>query len=91
MVDLFEALANPARREILVMLRAKDMTAGEIAERLTLAKSTLSQVCWIPRSAREPFRFSVNGAEGRSLRSKIEDWAKSVLEAAKKKKNHAYA
>jgi hypothetical protein len=36
---------------------------------------------------REPFRFSVNGAEGRSLRSKIEDWANSVLEAAKKKKN----
>ena len=43
MGDLFEALANPARRQILVLLRAKDLTAGEIADRLPLAKSTLSQ------------------------------------------------
>ncbi len=43
MGDLFEALANPARRQILVLLRAKDLSAGEIADRLPLAKSTLSQ------------------------------------------------
>lgn len=43
MGDLFEALANPARRQILALLRAKDMTAGEIADHVPLAKSTLSQ------------------------------------------------
>jgi ArsR family transcriptional regulator, arsenate/arsenite/antimonite-responsive transcriptional repressor len=43
MSDLFEALANPARRQILVLLRARDLTAGEIADLLPLAKSTLSQ------------------------------------------------
>ena len=43
MGDLFEALANPARRQILALLRMKNMTAGEIAEHVPLAKSTLSQ------------------------------------------------
>ncbi len=43
MGDIFEALANPARRQILVLLRRSDLTAGEIAERLPLAKSSLSQ------------------------------------------------
>lgn len=43
MGDLFEALANPARRQILALLRMKDMSAGEIAEHVPLAKSTLSQ------------------------------------------------
>jgi DNA-binding transcriptional ArsR family regulator len=40
--DVFRALSDPTRREILRMLRSRDMTAGEIAERFPLAKSTLS-------------------------------------------------
>lgn len=40
--DVFKALGDPTRREILRLLRARDMTAGEIAERFALAKSTLS-------------------------------------------------
>ncbi len=40
--DVFRALGDPTRREILRMLRAKDMTAGEIGVRFPLAKSTLS-------------------------------------------------
>ena len=40
--DVFRALSDPTRREILRLLRARDMTAGEIAERFPLAKSTLS-------------------------------------------------
>ncbi len=40
--DIFRALGDPTRREILRMLRAHDMTAGELAERFPLAKSTLS-------------------------------------------------
>ena len=31
--DVFRALSDPTRREILRLLRARDMTAGEIAER----------------------------------------------------------
>jgi DNA-binding transcriptional ArsR family regulator len=42
MNDAFQALSDPTRREILRMLRKKEMTAGEIAEQFPLAKSTLS-------------------------------------------------
>jgi ArsR family transcriptional regulator len=39
---VFQALSDPTRREILRLLRKREMTAGEIAERFPLAKSTLS-------------------------------------------------
>ena len=42
MNEVFQALSDPTRREILRLLRSGDMTAGEIAERFSLAKSTLS-------------------------------------------------
>src|SRR5487761_95556 len=40
--EIFQALGDPTRREILRMLRARDMSAGELADKFTLAKSTLS-------------------------------------------------
>lgn len=40
--DIFRALSDPTRREIVRMLRSEDLSAGEIAERVTVAKSTLS-------------------------------------------------
>lgn len=42
MSAVFKALSDPTRREILRLLREKDMTAGEIAARFDLAKPTLS-------------------------------------------------
>lgn len=42
MNEVFQALSDPTRREILRLLRRGDMTAGEIAEHFSLAKSTLS-------------------------------------------------
>jgi DNA-binding transcriptional ArsR family regulator len=39
---VFQALSDPTRREILRLLRKREMTAGEIAERFSLARSTLS-------------------------------------------------
>ncbi|MCK0068865.1 MULTISPECIES: autorepressor SdpR family transcription factor [Kordiimonas] len=42
MSDVFNALSSPVRREILEMLKAQDMTAGEIADQLDVGKSTLS-------------------------------------------------
>ena len=39
---VFKALSDPTRREILRLLREKDLTAGEIAGRFDLAKPTLS-------------------------------------------------
>ncbi len=40
--DIFHALSDPTRREILRLLGQRDMTAGEIAAHFPLAKSTLS-------------------------------------------------
>ncbi len=39
---IFRALSDANRREVLRLLRSRDMSAGEIAERLPIAKSTLS-------------------------------------------------
>ncbi|HEY4234168.1 MAG TPA: autorepressor SdpR family transcription factor [Lacipirellulaceae bacterium] len=39
---VFQALSDPTRREILRLLRKREMTAGEIAEKFPLARSTLS-------------------------------------------------
>lgn len=40
--EVLKALADPTRREILRLLRHGDMTAGELADRFELAKSTMS-------------------------------------------------
>ncbi|MEJ1969275.1 MAG: autorepressor SdpR family transcription factor [Rhizomicrobium sp.] len=42
MSDVFDALAHPARRKILKLLRKRAMSAGELADRFDLAKPTLS-------------------------------------------------
>ncbi len=42
MNEVFRALGDPTRRRILQLLKSGDRTAGELAERFPLAKSTLS-------------------------------------------------
>jgi DNA-binding transcriptional ArsR family regulator len=48
---VFKALADPTRRCILQLLRARAMTAGEIAACVTIAKPTLSAHFAILREA----------------------------------------
>ncbi|MEE8259316.1 MAG: metalloregulator ArsR/SmtB family transcription factor [Sphingomonadales bacterium] len=42
MSDVFKALAHPARRRLLEVLKAGPKSAGEISEVMTLSKPTLS-------------------------------------------------
>lgn len=42
MNDVFKALNDPARREILRMLREKDLTAGEIASEFDMTAPSIS-------------------------------------------------
>src|SRR5476651_454326 len=42
MSEVYKALADPTRRRILELLRAKEMTAGEIADCVAVSKPTLS-------------------------------------------------
>lgn len=48
---VFRALADPTRREVLRLLQGGDMTAGELAERFPLARSTLSEHLNVLRGA----------------------------------------
>lgn len=42
MNDVFKALNDETRREILLMLHKKDMTAGEIADKFNISKPSIS-------------------------------------------------
>ncbi|WP_368645886.1 autorepressor SdpR family transcription factor [Alkalibacterium putridalgicola] len=43
MSSVFKALSDPTRRKILALLRDRDMTAGEIAERFDISKPAISK------------------------------------------------
>lgn len=42
MGDVWKAMADPTRREILRLLRKRDMTAGEIADCFSISKPSIS-------------------------------------------------
>lgn len=47
----FKALSDPNRRKILLLLRQKNMTAGEIAEHFSISKPSISHHLSILRQA----------------------------------------
>ena len=49
--EVFRALGDPTRREMIRLLRRGDLTAGELAERFDLARSTLSEHCAVLKEA----------------------------------------
>lgn len=51
MNTVFKALADPTRRQILDLLRERDLTAGEIAEHFTISKPSISNHLNILKSA----------------------------------------
>ena len=51
MKDVWNAMADPTRREILNMLQKRDMTAGEIAEQFETSAATVSHHLKILREA----------------------------------------
>lgn len=42
MNETFKALSDPTRRQIIKLLRARDMTAGEIADHFNMTKPSIS-------------------------------------------------
>ena len=42
MNSIFKALNDPTRREILELLKDKDLTAGEIADKFSISKPSIS-------------------------------------------------
>lgn len=51
MNNLFKALNDQTRREILVMLKDRNMSAGEIAEKFTISKPSISHHLDLLKSA----------------------------------------
>ncbi|MBQ8961609.1 MAG: winged helix-turn-helix transcriptional regulator [Ruminococcus sp.] len=51
MKDVWNALADPTRREILTMLKQSDLTAGEISDRFEISAATISHHLKILREA----------------------------------------
>lgn len=51
MSKVFRALADPTRRKILQLLKARPMNAGEIAEHFAISKPTLSAHFTVLREA----------------------------------------
>ncbi len=78
---MFRALRDPTRRAILRLLRARDMSAGEIADRFPQARSTLSEHLRTLRDA----GLVVTERQGTTIRYSLnlavaEDVAASVME-----------
>jgi ArsR family transcriptional regulator len=48
---VFKALADPTRRQILDLLRERDLTAGEIADHFSISKPSISNHLNILKSA----------------------------------------
>ena len=51
MKDIWGAMSDPTRREILSLLQKQDMTAGEIADRFAISNATISHHLKILREA----------------------------------------
>lgn len=49
--EVFKALSDPTRRRILELLRAGDLSAGQIAEQFDISKPSISNHLGILRSA----------------------------------------
>ena len=50
-VKVYKAIADPTRRRIMQLLRERDMTAGELAEKFDFAKPTMSRHFSVLREA----------------------------------------
>ena len=60
MNDIFKALNDPTRREILELLKSKDLAAGEIADHFNISKPSISHHLDILKRA-DLITFEKNG------------------------------
>ena len=80
--DVFKALADPTRREILRLLRAGPLTSGEIAERFPIAWATVSRHLAVLRDAEliaaerngTSIKYELNATVMQELMSHMLDW-----------------
>ena len=82
MNDVFRALADPTRREILKLLRAGPRTSGEIAERFPSTWATVSRHLGILKDAKlvlaerngQSIRYELNTTVFQEVVEHMLDW-----------------
>ena len=80
--DVFKALADPTRREIIAMLRKGPLSSGEIAERFPTAWATVSRHLAVLREAElvttrrngTTITYELNATVIQDLLGNILDW-----------------
>lgn len=84
MADVFKAMADPSRREILNLLRQGPKTSGEIAEHFTTSWATISRHLSLLRDAElilserhgQQIVYELNTTVFEDLVNRLLDWAK---------------
>ena len=90
MQSIFKALNDEVRREILELLRTKDLTAGEIADHFHLGKPTISHHLDLLRQAdlvscRKQGQFVIYSIET-SVIDEVLKWMMGFTDQQKKQK-----
>ncbi len=79
--DIWDAMADKTRREIILLLKNRPHTAGEIADQFDLSPATVSHHLSVLKESRivtvtrraQTLIYSLDLKELRALRRKIED------------------
>lgn len=85
---LFKALGDPTRREIIELLRKRDMNAGEIAEHFSISKPSISHHLDLLRQANVVVSIKEGQFITYSLNTTVfDEMVKWVIEISDKKKS----
>lgn len=83
---LFKALGDPTRRQIIELLRKRDMTAGEIADYFSISKPSISHHLDLLRQANVVVSIKEGQFITYSLNTTVfDDMVKWVMEVSDKK------
>lgn len=83
---LFKALGDPTRRQIIELLRKKDMTAGEIADYFSISKPSISHHLDLLRQANVVMSIKEGQFITYSLNTTVfDEMVKWVMDVSEKK------
>lgn len=84
---LFKALGDPTRREIIELLRKRDMNAGEIADHFSISKPSISHHLDLLRQANVVISIKEGQFITYSLNTTVfDEMVKWVMDVSDKKK-----
>ena|ERR1043166_7997831 len=89
---LFKALGDPTRRQIIELLRKRDMNAGEIAEQFDMSKPSISHHLDLLRQANVVISIKEGQFITYSLNTTVfDEMVKWVIELSDNKTKHKHS